>query len=199
MLSKLRTSLLAAFAASLLVVPLADLSARAAAPADAEGKLRNEQLDALFQRLKTTPHEIEADTIVAEIWQLWMKSGRDDIDALMQQAVMFIGSGQLAEALHTLDQVVERAPDYAEGWNKRATVFYLLDEHTRSLADIDKTLSLEPRHFGALAGRGLVHAAEERWQAALDAYTQALAVNPFLKERHELIPLLKKKAEGQPL
>ncbi|MGH6815336.1 MAG: tetratricopeptide repeat protein [Hyphomicrobiaceae bacterium] len=173
----------------------APLNVRAETPAE----VRAERLDALFSRLKIIRDETEADAAVAEIWQLWMKSSRNDIDTLMQHAVTYIAVGHLEWALRTLDQVVERAPDYAEGWNKRATVLYVLGQHPRALADIEKVLTLEPRHFGALAGRGLIHAAAERWREAFDAYMQALVHNPFLKERHGLIPLLEKKAGLRPL
>lgn len=176
---------LARLAASASTLPTA------AAPEDAR------RLDELFARLLATTDESEGDVIVAEIWQLWAASGDDDTNLLLRQAVLLLQQGRLAGALDVLDGLVRRAPDFAEAWNKRATVLYLTGEHDRSLADIEKVLALEPRHFGALSGRGLIHAAAARWKEALAAYRQALAINPFLKERHEVVPMLERKAEGE--
>ena len=75
----------------------------------------------------------------------------------------------------------------------------MMSEHEGSLADIDKVLALEPRHFGALAGRAMIHMAAERWKPALEAFRAALAANPFLNERHRIIPELERRVEGRPL
>jgi tetratricopeptide (TPR) repeat protein len=98
-----------------------------------------------------------------------------------------------------LDEVVKRAPEYAEGWNKRATLLYIMGEYDRSRADCDEVLKREPRHFGALAGMGLIAIAQSDYKAALAAYRRALAANPYLKERDEIIPALVKKVEGEKL
>lgn len=158
-----------------------------------------QRLDALFATLKTTKDEQEGDTAVAEIWKLWLQSGRPELDELMEQATRLIGHGLAALALPVLDDIVKRAPDWAEGWNKRATALYLAGEHERSLADIERVLALEPRHFGALAGIGLIRTAKGEYRDALAAYRRALAVNPFLKERFDLIPNLEKKVGDKPI
>ena len=136
---------------------------------------------------------------MAEIWKLWLQSGRPEMDALMEQAVVLMGNGLPALAMPVLDDIVARAPDWAEGWNKRATVLYLLGEHDRSLADIERVLALEPRHFGALAGIGLIRIAKGENRAALAAFRRALAINPFLKERFGLIPALEREVGEKPL
>ncbi len=92
-----------------------------------------------------------------------------------------------------LDDIVKRLPNWAEGWNKRATMLYIMGEHDRSLADIERVLALEPRHFGALAGIGLIRMDKGEYREALAALRKALAINPFLKERHGLIPALEKE------
>lgn len=166
-----------------------------AAPSDAA---RAQQLDALFARLKATKDEAEGETIVADIWQLWLQSGNAEIDDAMQRAVLAMGRVP-ALALPILDDIVARAPQWAEGWNKRATVLYLLGEHDRSLADIDRVLALEPRHFGALAGIGLIRMDKGESRQALAAFRRALAVNPFLKERLGLIPALEKEIGEKPI
>ena len=176
----------------------AQSSSPPAIPAD-EAATRIRHLDALFAHLKTTSVEEEGDAMVAEIWKLWLQSGRPEIDAAMQQAVDFMGQGLPALAIPVLDDIVARAPDWAEGWNKRATVLYLLGEHDRSLADIERVLALEPRHFGALAGIGLIRIAKGEPRAALAALRRALAINPFLKERFALIPALEREIGEKPL
>jgi tetratricopeptide (TPR) repeat protein len=168
-------------------------------PPSGDAAVRARHLDALFAHLKTATLEEEADATVAEIWKLWLQSGRPEMDAGMQQAVDFMGHGLPAQAILVLDDIVARAPDWPEAWNKRATVLYLLGEHDRSLADIERTLALEPRHFGALAGIGLIRIAKGEHRAALAAFRRALAVNPFLKERLGLIPELERRVGEKPL
>ena len=165
---------------------------------DENATSRAERLDALFAGLKTTRVEEEADTIVAEIWRLWMQSGNAEVDAQMQRAILLMGSAP-AMAMPILDDIVARLPVWAEGWNKRATVLYLIGEYDRSLADCDRVLALEPRHFGALAGIGLIRIQKDEPREALAAFRKALAVNPFLKERFSLIPELERLVGEFPL
>ncbi len=165
----------------------------------AELEKRAVRLDALFTRLASTDDTDEGDAIVEEIWRVWLQSGRPEIDALMQSTLALLQAGEPRAAMSLLDTIVARAPDWAEGWNKRATVLYVLDEYDRSLADIDKVLALEPRHFGALAGRGLIHIAKENYRAALDDYRRARAVNPFLQGAAQMIPTLERRIGERPL
>ncbi|HWE19914.1 MAG TPA: tetratricopeptide repeat protein [Hyphomicrobiaceae bacterium] len=160
---------------------------------------RAQRLDEQFARLKTVTDEQDGEAAVAEIWRLWQGSGTPELDELMAQAAMLIDLGMHPLALPLLNDIVKRAPDWAEGWNKRATALYLAGEHDLSLADIDRVLVLEPRHFGALAGMGLIRIARGEYRDALAAYRKALAVNPFLKERLELIPALEKKVGDKPI
>ncbi len=153
-------------------------------------------LDALFAALQKAAGDADADLIVSEIQAIWDRSGAPDIDLLMNKATAAMQSLNYGLADILLEAVIEDAPLFAEGWNRRATLRFLMGDYAASLADIDKVLALEPRHFGALAGRGLIHMAAERWADALAAYRAALAVNPFLKERHEVIPELERKTEG---
>lgn len=172
---------------------------RAAPASGEEAAARSRRLDQLFVDLKSTKMEEDGDRLVAEIWQLWLQSGRPEIDALLQQALAMLGQGRADLAMPILDEIVARAPEWAEGWNKRATVLYLHGEHDRSLADIDRVLALEPRHFGALAGTGLIRMAREEYRESLAAFRRALAVNPFLEERFGLIPALEKKVGEKPI
>lgn len=173
--------------------------AQTEAPSAAPGAAAREQrLDALFGRLKATKDEVEGDAVVTEIWQVWMQSGLADVDEAMERAVLAMGRVP-GLALPILDEIVARAPQWAEAWNKRATALFMLGEYERSLADIDKTLALEPRHFGALAGLGLIRMNQGESRQALAAFRRALAVNPFLKERHGIIPALEKETGDKPI
>jgi tetratricopeptide (TPR) repeat protein len=189
--------------AMLTLVPVGAWPGRAEQPAlpaaTAAATEKQARLAALFARLGSTNDAVEADTIVEEIWRVWLQSGRPDIDARMQEALVLLNAGQALAAMAELDAIVERAPDWPEGWNKRATVLYLLNEYDRSLSDIDRVLALEPRHFGALAGRGLIHIARENYGAALEDYRRARSVNPFLQGAAEMIPTLERKAGQRPL
>jgi tetratricopeptide (TPR) repeat protein len=181
---------------ALLVIASISAAAQTAVP---DATARAARLDALFAELQSTKDQTRGQAATAEIWQLWMRSDQPEVDALTSEAVDAMASGQLPAARAVLDKVVVQAPTYAEGWNKRATVLYMLGEHAQSLADIDRVLALEPRHFGALAGQGLIHIAAQRWKEALASMRRAVAVNPFLAERDSLIPALERKVEGVPL
>jgi tetratricopeptide (TPR) repeat protein len=160
---------------------------------------RAKRLDELFDRLKTTKAEQEGEEIVAEIWQVWRKSGDVEIDELAHRASLAMGQGLPALAVPMLDDIVKRLPAWPEGWNIRATALFMMGEYDRSLADIDKVLALEPRHFGAIAGIGLIHMGKGENRAALAAFRRALAINPFLRERYGLIPALEKEIGERPL
>ncbi len=174
-----------------------DAAARLA-QAGPEASAKAQRLNELFATLKSATAENVGEAAVDEIWKLWLQSGKPELDELMDQASRVLGAGLGALAVPILDDLIARAPDWAEAWNKRATALYLAGEHERSLADIERVLALEPRHFGALAGIGLIRMAKGEFREALAAYRRALAVNPFLRERHDLIPALQKRVGESP-
>jgi tetratricopeptide (TPR) repeat protein len=145
-------------------------------PANADQK--DPRLDKLFQQLKTAANTEASQPIEEQIWEIWMQSGDQNIDALMAIGVASMNDGDYAQALRAFGRVVDLAPGFAEGWNKRATVLYLMGHYEDSIKDIVKTLALEPRHFGALSGLGLCNAQLEKQKEALDAFERALAINP---------------------
>jgi tetratricopeptide (TPR) repeat protein len=160
---------------------------------------RSRVLDALFVSLKAAKDDAEADAVVAEIWSVWQRSGKPEIDRILEEGIGYLAIRQYGPAHDRFTEALEAAPDFAEAWNKRATVLYLMNEHDRSLADIAKVMTLEPRHFGALAGRATIHAHAGRWKEALTDFRAALAVNPFLKERTTVLPELERRVEGERL
>ena len=142
-------------------------------------------------------NQAEADTTVRKIWIEWLKSGKPAIDRMMADAIARVDRNELQGALGVLDQVVQQAPHYAEGWNSRATVLYLLGSFEKSVADIGRTLALEPRHFGAMAGLGKILLQRGKLKEALGVYRRALVVNPFMVERDSVIPALEREVEGR--
>ena len=164
----------------------------------AAGADQNEpRLEELFSRLKAAPNEAEARVIEDTIWRIWLVSGNEAADRQMARGVLAMHGGEHAVALAAFDRIVAIAPDFAEGWNKRATVHYLMGNFQASLDDIAKTLALEPRHFGALSGRGLVNLALGDERAALEAFEAALEIHPHLPGANTRIKALRDKVRGQ--
>lgn len=138
------------------------------------------RLEALFARLKAAPDARAAQEVEASIWHVWIQSDDEVIGMLMAQGLAAMSRQDLRAALGKFDQIVKIAPAFAEGWNKRATVHYLLGNYPESLHDIERTLNLEPRHFGALSGRGLVLLELDEPAGALESFESALKVHPKL-------------------
>lgn len=136
------------------------------------------RLDDLFQTLLTTEDPQQARRAERQIWQIWTDSGLEDINALMTKGVDAMNRRQFDSALDAFDEIVRLAPGFAEGWNKRATVYFLRDELTESVEDIRRTLALEPRHFGAISGMGLIFLERGDETAALRAFESVLQINP---------------------
>ena len=151
------------------------------APALAQSQAQ--QLDELFAALKSAPDQAAARRLASEIWTLWTQPDDPVLAERMAQVLSRLGMADLGGAVALLDQMVADYPDYAEGWNQRATVNFLLGRYDESLADIERTLQLEPRHFGALAGRSLIYLQLDERDLALEAIRQALDIHPFLGER----------------
>lgn len=172
----------AALAASLMLLAGPPASAAPAAP-EAPARLaasRAQQLDTLFARLKSAKDDAAARQAEDGIIALWLQSGSATVDLLMAWSVQAIADKDYPEALDILDRVVTLDPDYAEGWNKRATVYFLIEDYGQAVADIEHVLVLEPRHFGALVGLGAIFHALGEDNRAIAAYKQALALDPYL-------------------
>jgi tetratricopeptide (TPR) repeat protein len=136
------------------------------------------RLNDLFAHLKDVSGPAEAAPVEQQIWAIWLEVSDPAVGSLMQSGIDDMNRRDHPAALEAFDQVVAIAPDFAEGWNKRATVHYLMGNLNKSLEDIARTLELEPRHFGALSGRGLVYAKLDDLERALDSFEAAVAVNP---------------------
>jgi tetratricopeptide (TPR) repeat protein len=157
------------------------------------------RLPGLFERLKGDGlSAVEARVIEAQIWQIWSENSDAEVNAMMRRGVLAMNQDEEVQALASFNAIVQRQPDFAEGWNKRATVYYLMGDFTASVADIEKTLELEPHHFGALSGLGLIYLALDRKAAALKAFEGALAIDPHLVNAKAAVESLKKQLEGDP-
>jgi tetratricopeptide (TPR) repeat protein len=154
-------------------------------------------LDFLFGALKAAPDEASAKHVEARIWALWLQTPSDTAALLMQRAKAAMDAEQYDVALKLLNAVVKLRPDYVEGWNRRATLYYLRNDYTRSLEDIEQVLIREPRHFAALAGLGMIMKDIGDDKRALDAFRQALAINPHLDKVPELVKTLSEEVEGR--
>jgi tetratricopeptide (TPR) repeat protein len=154
-------------------------------------------LDFLFGALKAAPDEASAKHVEARIWAVWMQTPSDTAALLMMRAKAAMDVKQPDVALKLLDAVVKLRPDYVEGWNRRATLHYLKNDYVHSLQDIEQVLVREPRHFGALAGLGMIMRDIGDDRRALDAFRKALAVNPHLERVPDLVKTLSEKVEGR--
>ena len=163
-------------------------------PASADQE--DSRLDGLFERLKTTENAADAAALQQRIWQIWIESEDVSISQLMRRGMTAMSRGDHDLALDAFDKLVKQAPDFAEAWNKRATVLYLMGRLDESVNDIRQTLALEPRHFGALSGLSLIYDAVEKPEAAIRSLEAALEINPHLQGTEERIRSLREKSKG---
>lgn len=178
-------ALLVAFS---LAAGLASLTSLAPASAD-EATDRAAALDTLFGQLRAAPDAASAQAIDDQIWSIWTTPADPDLASRMREILTSRSSGNIATTLALLDELVVDFPDYAEGWNQRATLHYMTGDFERSIADCAKVLELEPRHFGALSGRALMYLQLGQRDLALRDMRAALAIHPFLNEA-QLFPEL---------
>lgn len=156
-----------------------------------------QRLDKLFSDLKRERNETAAERIAAQIQEEWNRSGSASVDLMMQWSQKAMEEKKFAVALDFLDQVVTLQPDYAEGWNRRATLHYLMKNYAKSMADIERTLRLEPRHFGALSGLAQIMADTGRKQQALEAWQRVLDIYPMLRPVQAQVATLSEELAGE--
>jgi tetratricopeptide (TPR) repeat protein len=158
---------------------------------------RAARLDQLFSDLKRERNEKAAERIAGRIWGEWSQSGSASVDLMMQWSQKAIEDQKYDVALDFLDQVVTLQPDYAEGWNRRATVHFLMKNFGKSMSDINQTLRLEPRHFGALSGLAQIMAATGHKQSALEAWQKVLAIYPMMRNAQDQVATLSEELAGE--
>ena len=148
--------------------------------------------DRVLERLGDADPAVRGATAAA-VWKIWGRSGDPKIDKLFSRGVAQMQESALDDALATFDEIVRRKPAFAEGWNKRATIYFLLGENEKSLKDCDEVLKRNPKHFGALAGAGQIQLQLGNMRGALDLFRKAAEVNPNLDGPAQVIPLIEQR------
>jgi len=161
--------------------------------AGARADQNDPRLGPLFERLKGAPGPIEAELVEGQIWRIWAEIPDPASRALYESGVAAMERKDLRAA-----RLAPQAPGFAEAWNKRATLSYLTGDDAASIADIQRTLALEPRHFGALSGLGLVCLRLVRPECALAGFEAALAIHPFLPGARAHVLMLREQLKGDP-
>ncbi len=168
-------------------------------PATGMADQTNDVLDDLFDRLKVSTSAFEAAAIEGLIWKVWIHRGVAEVDQNMTLGIVAMDEGDFKGSLSYFDRIVRRDPGFAEGWNKRATVYYLMGKFDASVADIKKTLALEPRHFGALSGMGLIYDAIGNQPAAVKVWEKALEINPHMAGIRHRVEEIHANSKGNPI
>lgn len=155
--------------------------------------------DSMFEDLLAAPTEEEANDTALDIWAAWMESGSDAADLVMERAVhaQAMGDLDLAQALY--DRVLVIQPDFAEAWNRRASLFLARQNYSEALRDVNEALRLEPRHFGAWGGLGAVMESLGSKDEALAAYEKALEIYPLYPSAKKGIARIQREQEGRPV
>lgn len=157
-----------------------------------------DSIDTLLQRLQSANPD-QAEQIVQDIWAQWSKSGSDAMDLLLARGRAAMAAGDAALAVQHLTALVDHAPDFAEGWNARATAYYQAGDFGPAVADIARTLTLNPHHFGALIGLGAIFEELSAPEKAIDAYRAALDINPHATSAADAIARLQTQVSGTDL
>ena len=155
--------------------------------------------DEMFEELKTAPTEEEANDVALDIWASWMESGSHAADLIMERAVQAQAMGDLDHARALYDRVIAIQPEYAEAWNRRATVFLAQQNYSEAMRDVNEALRLEPRHFGAWGGLGSVLENLGAKDEALNAYQKALEIHPKFPSALRGIARITREKEGRPV
>ena len=131
------------------------------------------------------------------LWEIWCRSGLPEVDRLLREGIEAMERRELPEAIALFSRIIERAPDFAEGWNKRATARYVAEDYAGAVADCEETLARNRHHFGALSGQGLCHMALGQFREAAALFRRALAVHPHLTSaNHNLAAALSEAVKG---
>jgi len=163
---------------------------------------RDSKLDKLFAQLKNTKDLTSAHVIENEIWEIWSIHPSDDrrgfrLTELLIQGTRLMDMRELGKAYEVFTKIITVESDWAEAWNKRATVLYLMKQYESSLADIEITLVLEPRHFGALSGQALNYIELNLYEKAIESYKAAQKIYPIIDSAKKMIPQLEELIKDQ--
>ena len=176
------------------------LASATLAKADSVSSQNDQELQQLFRQLENAADPNAADLVTSQIWNRWMStSGDESVNEMMEHGTYFMQIGHLPLAEDIFTKIIDDHPDYAEAWNKRATVRFMRQNWRGSEADIAEVLSLEPKHFGALSGLGMIKLYQGDLPTALSIYEQVLTIHPYSPDAVKLIPEIKKALKGTAL
>ena len=159
---------------------------------------RDLELNKLFNQLKNNSNASMAFEIEMKIWSIWSTHpSQENLTQLLARGSNLMTLQKFNKAYETFSKVISLDPNWAEGWNKRATVLYMLGRHQESQEDIDEVLKLEKRHFGALSGQGLVQTELKNYEKAINSYKEVQKIYPSMQAPKVMIPHLKELIKGQ--
>jgi len=158
---------------------------------------KTQNLDRLFEALKIAPDDESAKYIENRIWAIWLASGSDTANLLMGRVKTAMEAKDFELAIRLLNAIIDMRPNFIEAWNRRATLYYMRKDFTRAIGDIREVLAREPRHFGALAGLGIILQEFGDDKRALDAFRRALAIHPHIERVPDMVKRLSDKIDGR--
>ena len=156
----------------------------------AQADQKDERLIELFDKLFLSTNNMEASKLLFNIWDIWSIADNQETQIIFDEANQFMDVGELDNAIELFTKVVKQSPEFAEGWNKRATVYFLKGELKKSISDIEKTLNLEPRHFGALDGLAEIYLMQDDLVGAAVIYRRILEIIPSSKKSQDRLKLI---------
>ena len=158
------------------------------------------RIELLLDNLASSPSPSNSGLIRREVWSLWLEGYIDKTNkSKIDEALDLFNAGKLEQAKIAFSKIIELDPDYVEGWNKRATVKFLLGDFYGSLKDIEEVLKRQPRHFGAISGSGLIHIHNSNFREAYKSYKRLTEIDPHNEDGKRFLPMLENKLYGKSL
>ena len=145
---------------------------------------KDSRLDDLFDELFLSSNNVQSNIILSDIWSIWHMADNEETQLTFDKAIQFMDRGDFENSIKLFTKAIDQSPDFAEAWNKRATVYYMIGDFDSSMTDINETLKLEPRHFGAMDGMSLIFININEFKKAIHVYDQMLNIFP---KNHSII------------
>ena len=179
------------------VLASALLTVSLAGPMNSSADQQDPRLRELFVALTEVQGLAQSLTVEAAIWQIWLDGGDPALNEIMARGIHAMNANRLNDAAERFSELILAAPAFAEAWNKRATVYYLVERYEDSVRDIERTLALEPRHFGAISGMGLIFLELGDEMGALDAFEKVLEIHPHARGARFQAERLRERLQGK--
>ena len=187
----------AAGSAATRILAGALLAAALAVPSNSASDQTDPRLGELFVELAGDRDPEQILTAETAIWQIWLDGGEPSLNEGMARGILAMNTNRLHDAVERFTELIQAAPEFAEAWNKRATVYYLMERYEDSVRDIERTLALEPRHFGAISGMGLIFLQLGDEVGALDAFEKVLEIHPHARGARFHVERLRERLRGK--